>query len=70
MRKWEYKLVRFFQDKSESDEEIQNRLNRLGEEGWEIFAAMPDNVSGYVTWLAKREKWGYDETDEEFQIPF
>jgi len=48
MKKWEYKIVAFFEEetyKNLDDSIIQERMNKLGSEGWELV-----NFLKYPSW--------------------
>jgi hypothetical protein len=49
MKKWEYKIVSFY-DKDYNnldDSETQERMNKLGSEGWELVNFLPDLIKIY-----------------------
>ena len=49
MKKWEYKIVNLHNEKYADleDDEIQERMNKLGSEGWELVNVLKNNL-GYV----------------------
>jgi hypothetical protein len=52
---WEYRVLSLGGGlRSPKDEEIEAELNVWGEEGWEVFAALPRESSYRVTVIAKR----------------
>ena len=57
MTKWEYKVVRTTRDEvPQTPEEFVAELNRLGEDGWEIAAALGESLlSGAVFLKRPRE---------------
>ena len=61
MKKWEYKIVGFFDEnyKSLEDSIVQERMNKLGSEGWELV-----NFLKYPSWYEESGQKYYYEGSE------
>lgn len=66
MQKWEYRIICTYWSKDDiySDEDVvyyTNKLNDLGEDGWEVVGAYPaflpdDDIKTEVRYILKRPK--------------
>jgi Domain of unknown function (DUF4177) len=57
--RWEYKVFNvggLWAVAGEGNQSTEKSLNKLGEDGWEMIAAVPSNPGGAAQWNFKRAK--------------